>query len=60
MVIMIRDPESPRGGFSARSYIWALEEGLLPVYRPGTFFLQDNTRIHTVKKTKDFLEEHGI
>jgi hypothetical protein len=60
LAIMIRDDESPRKGYSAESYIWALEEGLAPFYRPGTFFLQDNARVHTAAKTKEWLEEHGI
>ena len=31
LVAMDRDPQAQRNGYSARSYIWALEEGLLPV-----------------------------
>ncbi len=37
LVIMERDLESPRQGYSAKSYIMALEEGLLPNYKPGHF-----------------------
>jgi hypothetical protein len=40
LVIMIRDDESPRKGYLVESYIWALEEGLAPFYRPGTFFFR--------------------
>jgi hypothetical protein len=57
---MERDPKAPRGGYTSRSYIWALEEGLLPEYEPGTFFQQDNARIHVSKLVKDWFEEHGI
>ena len=32
LVIMARDPEAAKNGFSVRSYLWALEEGLQPVY----------------------------
>jgi hypothetical protein len=53
LVIMTRDPKSLRQGYSANSYIWALEEGLEPFYRPGTFYLQDNARIYTAKKSKE-------
>ena len=60
LVIMDRDPDAPRGGYSAQSYIWALEEGLCPIYRPGAFFLQDNASIHTARITKEWLEAHGI
>lgn len=41
-------------------YIWALEEGLRPYYRLGTFFLQDNAKIHVAKKTTEWLERHGV
>ncbi|KAK4244632.1 hypothetical protein C7999DRAFT_43736 [Corynascus novoguineensis] len=53
LVNMNRDPEAKRQGHSANSYIWALEEGLVPYFRPGTFFLQDNAKIH--KKMKAIL-----
>ncbi|KAL2137826.1 hypothetical protein VTI28DRAFT_8170 [Corynascus sepedonium] len=39
LVVMERDPESKRNRYSAKSYIWALEEGLRPHYRLGTFFI---------------------
>jgi rhamnose utilization protein RhaD (predicted bifunctional aldolase and dehydrogenase) len=60
LVIMERDLDSKKQGYSSRSYIWALEEGLLPYYRPGYFFQQDNAKIHKSKLTKDWLERHGI
>ena len=60
LVIMQRDPEARRQGYTANSYIWALEEGLEPYYCPGTFFLQDNARIHVAGKTKEWLESRGI
>ena len=60
LVIMTRDPTSPRGGYSAESYIKTLQEGLMPYYRPGQIFQQDNAPIHTANKTKDYLELHGI
>ena len=30
LILMDRDPDSPRGGYSARLYIAMLEQGLLP------------------------------
>ena len=60
LVIMDRDPDAPRGGYSAQSYIEALEQGLLPNYRPGERFIQDNTRIHTVNKSTNLLISYGI
>jgi hypothetical protein len=37
-----------------------LEEALEPVYRPGTFFQQDNASIHTAYQVRDWFEERGI
>ena len=34
LVAMERDPSVVKEGYSARSYIWALEEGLIPIYKP--------------------------
>ena len=60
LVIMERDPDSRGKGFTARSYQWALDEVLHPNYRPGTFFQQDNARIHTARTTQDWFLERGI
>ncbi len=60
LIIMERDPDSPRNGYSAKSYLKTLEEGLLPNYRPGDAFVQDNASIHKSAAVKDFLEDHGI
>jgi hypothetical protein len=38
LIIIERDKDSKRNGYSARSYIWALEKGLIPFYTPGTIF----------------------
>jgi transposase len=57
---MERDPSAARQGYLANSYIDALEEGLLPTYRVGDRFMQDNARIHTAYSTREFLENHGI
>jgi transposase len=47
LVIMQRDETAARNGYSAWSYIQALQEGLLPNYMPGEWFMQDNARIYT-------------
>ena len=60
LVFMIRDSESPRNGYTAKSYIWALEEGLQPIYTLGQVFQQDNARIHITQVTQDWFEQHGI
>jgi hypothetical protein len=30
----VTDPSAAKEGYSARSYIWALEEGLILIYKP--------------------------
>jgi hypothetical protein len=60
LALMERDPESPKGGYSANSYIQILDEFLTPAYFPGYIYQQDNARIHTAKKTQNWLENHGI
>jgi transposase len=60
LVIMPRDPQSKRGGYSANSYMETLQKGLLPNYLPGQIFMQDNAPIHNAQVTQIFLEEHGI
>lgn len=57
---MDRDENSPKQGYTANSYIQALEEGLLPYYQPSTIYQQDNATIHTAEITQSWLETHGI
>ena len=52
LVIMSRDAEAQKNGYTGRSYIQALEEGLLPFYEPGVRFQQDNAKIHVSTLTK--------
>lgn len=60
LIIMERDPDGPNGGYTAESYIQALERGLLPHYRRGQLFQQDNVGIHTSHKVADFMRDHHI
>lgn len=60
LIVMERDPEAPRGGYTANSYIDALDEGLTPYYTPGRIFQQDNAKIHLAKATQKWFEHHGI
>jgi transposase len=57
---MKRDTASPHNGYSAKSYIQALEEGLLRNYQRGDLFQQDNARIHTARITREWLQRHHI
>lgn len=38
LVIMERDPDAPRGGYTTKSYLNALKDGLLPFYEPDYMF----------------------
>lgn len=60
VVICQGDSESKRQGFSANSYINILEDQLPLIYKPGMRFMHDNSKIHTAKKVKLWLEQHGI
>ena len=60
LIIMERDPDAAKNGYSASSYIETLTRGLLPQYCPGQIFMQDNAPIHNAKYAKGFLEKHGI
>jgi len=60
LVIMERDPESKRNGYSAISYMETLDEGLVPIYEPGLIFMQDNASIHTAIKVREWLISHGV
>jgi hypothetical protein len=57
---MERDPEAKKEGYSANSYIWALEDGLIENYKPGFIFQQDNARVHIATKAQEWFEEHGV
>lgn len=59
LIIMTRDPTAKKNGYTTKSYIQALEEGLLPVY-DGQTFMQDNASIHTAHAARAWFEEQGI
>jgi hypothetical protein len=56
LVIMTRDSESKRGGYSARSYINTLQQGLIPYIDDGMLFMHNNAPIHTAQLTREWLE----
>ncbi len=60
LVLMQRDATAPRNGYTANSYMRALEEGLLPYYDQTRHFQQDNARIHTAIATEAFLMRHRV
>ena len=60
LVFLERDENSPRKGYSARSYIKVLEKGLRPYYNGTRHFQQDNAKIHIAKASIRWLMDHGI
>lgn len=60
LIVMERDSSSPRNGFTANSYLDALEEGLIQHYEAGMFFQQDNAKIHRANISQNWFEEHGV
>jgi len=60
LIFMVHREENKNHRYIARSYILALEDGLLPIYQPGQPFPQDNAQIHTAKMTKEWHEKHDI
>ncbi|EAQ83841.1 hypothetical protein CHGG_07812 [Chaetomium globosum CBS 148.51] len=60
LIVMERDEDAPRRGYTARSYQKALQEGLLPHYNDTRHFQQDNAKIHVCKATEEWLQTRGI
>ncbi|KJZ68019.1 hypothetical protein HIM_12591 [Hirsutella minnesotensis 3608] len=60
LVIMRRDPQAPRRGYTARSYRDALRDGLLPSYDGTRRFQQDNAKIHLARDTVQWLQVQAI
>jgi transposase len=57
---MTRDEAAKRRGLTSKSYIQALEEGLLQHYDGTRHFQQDNAAIHRSKETDEWLLVHGV
>jgi transposase len=60
LLILERDFESKKQGYSANSYLALLEDLVLPNYTDDLIFMQDNAPIHTAKKVTKWFEEMGI
>jgi hypothetical protein len=60
LIRLERDFVSKKHGYSARSYLNVLKEILPTNYDPDLIFMQDNVRIHTAKKVKDWLRDNSI
>ena len=60
LLILERDFESKKQGYSANSYLALLEDLVLPNYMNDLIFMQDNAPIHTARKVTAWFEAHGI
>jgi transposase len=60
LVIMERDPESKRNGYTAQSYIDVLDDQMLRCWEPGLIFMQDNAPIHTSHIVRNWFTEQSI
>jgi hypothetical protein len=60
LVIMNRDPDAPKHGYSAKSYMEALTKGLLPHWQCSQLFMQDGAGIHRSHAVAAFLQHHHI
>ncbi len=60
LVAMEGDPESARGGVTARRYVNVLEEHLQSVMNADSIFMHDNAPIHTARLVKNWLEEQAF
>ena len=53
LLILERDFESKKNGYSVNSYLALLEELVVPNYTDDLIFMQDNAPIHTANKVKE-------
>jgi hypothetical protein len=60
IVVMARDEDAPRGGYTSRSYLEVLEDQIPRIYEPGMLFMQDGARIHTARLIREFFENEGV
>ena len=63
VIIPKRDPTAWHQISTQNSYMWALEEGLLPIYRDDQMlrlFHRDNARIHQTPRATEWLFTHGV
>ena len=60
LVLMERDPDAPRNGYTARSYLQILNSQLPDEWFEEMLFVQDNAPIHTANMVKEWFETHSI
>jgi len=60
LIAIKRDVLAQKEGYSARSYIWALEESLIPIYKPLDIYQMDNALIYMSNLVKEWLKTHNV
>jgi DDE superfamily endonuclease len=60
LVAMRGDPDSARGGVTARRYIEVLEAHLSTILENDSLFMQDNSRVHTAIIVQDWFADRDI
>ena len=60
LVIIERDPDAQRLGYSSKSYTEVLTKGLLPHWRRSQLFMQDGAGIHRARVVRSFFDQHHI
>lgn len=60
LIVMERDEDAPKQGYSAQSYLQILEDAIATLYEPGQAFMQDNALIHTAKIVRKWFEDNAI
>ena len=54
------DPDSRRGGITARVIVSLYEAFLPTILQPGDIFMQDNASVHTARITRAILQSMGV
>ena len=54
------DPESARGGVTARVIVEVYRAFLPVILEPGDIFMQDGASVHTARIVKRILQEMGV
>ena len=60
LIAIERDPTVVKEGYSAKSYIQALEDGLMLIYKPLDIYQMDSALIYILNLIKQQLETYSI
>jgi hypothetical protein len=60
IVIMERDPEAPKKGYSTRSYMKCLDKELSEPWFQDMIFMQDNAPIHKLSLARSWFMNYEI